>query len=101
MDKKIEQFVESGDCERATRLETLAYLLHSVAQQATEEADELLHKHMLRYGEVKYRSGILTKAFNMYHLEVKQLLPRQGSVPLCLDYEDLRKMVYKFGNIIN
>ena len=98
-DKRLKQFVNSGDCDRATRLETLAYLLHSIAQQATEEAAELLLKHGLRNGEVKYRSSFLVKAFNQYHIEVKQMLPRFGSTAFCEDYEQLRKSLYVFAGL--
>ena len=72
---RIRRFVESGDEERAGVLISMAYILMSIANAYTEEANELLDKHNLILYNVKHTANKFTKAFDSYHTILKSMIP--------------------------
>lgn len=97
--KKIETFQNSTDYQRARLLESLAYLCFSVADQAREEADELLNKHHLLVRDIKFFANRLTAAFNQYDTALRELYPKAKAYQLCDDYEKVRKALYVFAGL--
>lgn len=72
---RVRKFVESGDEERASILISMAYILMSVANAYTEEANELMDKHGLILYNVKHTANKLAKSFDTYHNILKTMLP--------------------------
>lgn len=94
----LRKFVESTDNDTVSRHISMAYLLHSIANELTEEANEVLHKYGLVHFSIKYHSNRLQKAFDLYHRQIYNLIDSEGCEAFIKDYEYVREIVENFMN---
>lgn len=94
----LRKFVESTDNDKVSRHISMAYLLHSIANELTEEANEVLHKYGLVHFSIKYHSNRLQKAFDLYHRQIYNLIDGGGREAFIKDYEYFREIVESFMN---
>lgn len=94
---KIKKFYESKDNDKASRLISMAYLLQSIANEMTEEANALIEKYGLFHFNIKLHANRLEKAFDMYHRQISSMI-RDEEVKriFCDDYEEFRKLCDKY-----
>lgn len=95
--ENFKQFIESGDCKRASVLISMAYLAHSVANSYNEEALEIMEKYDLVHKKIKTRATNLEVAFDLYDKAVFSLVDKdEMSRNLCEDYDKFRSICDDF-----
>ena len=93
-------FLESGDADKAARLESMAYQLFTLGNTFQEEADAIFNKYGLVRYDLKHVTNELAKAFNMYDRTLAELIRTDETrEAMCDDYQELEKMCRKFMNI--
>lgn len=97
--QSIEEFLASEDYPRAMKLENIAFLCHSVANQAREEVDALMEKYGLLTFDLSHYSKNLFKAFNLYDYALKHLVEKGAWIDISNDYEIVRKTMYVYAGV--
>lgn len=94
---KLKKFFESEDNEKACRYISMAYLLHSIANEMTEEATDIMRKYGLFHFEIKHQANSLTKAFDLYNRTIAKLIVgEEGRQAFVNDYEKFFKICEEF-----
>ena len=96
---RLRHFVESGDADTASRLISMAYLLFSIAEQYTEEANELIRKHGLYHFNLKYLGNNLIRSFDMYDRQLRTMIvDEEAKTQPCKDYDIFEQVCRRYMN---
>ena len=96
----IKRFLESGANEKACKLVSMAYLLHSIANSLTDEANEVMGKYGLYHFEIKYHGNNLVKAFDCYNRAItKLIIDEESRWEFVRDFEAFEKICRDFMNL--
>lgn len=94
---KIKKFYESKDNDKASRLISMAYLLQSIANEMTEEANSIIAKYGLFHFNIKLHANRLEKAFDLYNRQISSMIVSEDVKRMfCDDYEEFRKICEKY-----
>ena len=94
----LKRFAESKDNEKCSRLLLMAYLMFSIANEYTEEANDVLRRHNLLHFNIKLWSNRLSQTFDKYHNQMKSMMRGEAKELFCKDYEEFEQMCRKFMN---
>lgn len=97
----LANYLISDEYKKDVKKHIFAYILHSMANQYHEEALEAFQKHGMNLFGMKYFANNLFKAFERYHVELKQLI--NNDIVFSADYDSLRKafdQIIESGHVI-
>lgn len=87
-----EEFLQSKDWETVRLNLSEMYLLISMANSLADEADDLLKKHGMAMGEVKWAHNAVIKAIDNYDITFRRYM-EEGMKELAMhDYDDLSRI---------
>lgn len=92
----LKKFAESEDNEKCSRLLSMAYLMFSIANEYTEEANDILKKHNLLHFNIKLWSSRLSQTFDKYHNQMKSMMRGEAKELFCEDYEAFERVCRRF-----
>lgn len=96
---KIKKFYESKDNDKASRLISMAYMLQSIANEMTAEANALIEKYGLFHFNIKLHANRLEKAFDLYNRQISSMIVSEDVKRMfCDDYEEFRKICDEYMN---
>jgi len=97
--QKLKAFKEGGESGKADRLLSMGYLVHTVADAYTEEANEIFAKYGLMSSRVKTAANNLSQSFDAYDKAMSSLIgDERQKVNMCDDYETMRSLCDQFMN---
>lgn len=94
--KLIAEYAKSGDADEVARRYAMAYLLMTTFVAYIDDIDDILRKHGLRYGELKFRANNLQAAFNQYNTTVKPCIDEYAFKLLTDEYDAFRDACDRF-----
>ncbi len=74
--EKIKRAEEEGVIDKATRILSAIYLLHSQSAVMYDDLDELLERHGLKLGNIKGLGTKLNMAFDKYFESLSRMIGR-------------------------
>ena len=98
----LERAREDGAAQRVNELISASYMLISEALLLQGEADDLLRKHGLVYGEVKQRANALQREFDKYFSCVKSMITEDTQKEAYFtDLDNFDKIFRKYAKLEN
>lgn len=94
----IDRWFASGDADETARRLAIGHLLMCAFVAYLDEADDILARHGLVYGELKYRAKLLNQAFDQYDRILTAMLDREAHLQLSYDYEPFKSLCDKIMN---
>ena len=92
-------YEKSGENSNVERLFAMAYLLHSIANEYIEDAEDTLRKYGLFVKKLKTRCVNLETAFDLFNKEMCVFMDTDElKKNFCDEYEKLKKVCDKFMN---
>lgn len=96
----LKAFMESEDNDKACRLISMAYLLHSIANSFTDEANDLMRKYGVWHHDIKYHGNNLVKAFDCYNRTItKLIIGERGREAFVADFEAFEPVCRKYMDL--
>lgn len=98
--KIIEKAVEDGAIERMSKLLSFAHLLNCIANNAYEEASDLMQEYGLNLGLLKKRHGDFVRSADIYFKEFGSMVgTEQQKADMFSDMDELEVIVRKWAKI--
>lgn len=95
----LKRFTESEDNRKESKLISMAYLMNSIANSFTEEANDIIAQYGLFHFNIKLYSNRLMQAFDLYHRQINSMIPdNESKINFCEDFEDFKVISEKFMN---
>lgn len=98
---RLKEFVDSGKSKMVSVYTSMAYLLHSVANEYVEESLDIMEEYDLVHKKLKTRSINLSTAFELYNKTVSGMInghdkAEEAGRELCKDYDVFKETCDRF-----
>jgi len=97
--EKIKRAEEEGVIDKATRILSAIYLLHSQSAVMYDDLDELLERHGLKLGNIKGLGTKLNKAFDKYFEGFSKLVSREQTQNWADDLTKFDELFREFAGL--
>lgn len=91
--KRLDEMIASGDINRLSRLLSIAYEIHTVADTYCQEAVDIMEKYDFVHKKIKTSANNLSQSFDVFDKVMHAFLDEHADKLFCRSYETTKELL--------